>query len=156
MRVEYEAIVAPGFMLQVDDAWLPALWDRIGIAMGLEAFRKRCELRVDALNHALRKAARGPRALSPVLGQLARPACLRLELDNIVDIMLQVKAQAYLIEAANARHEHEYAVWETVKLPDGQDPRFPAWSPIRPTWSSIPSWCRSASSASPTSSAART
>ena len=39
---------------------------------------------------------------------------------HIVDIMLRVKAQAYLFEAANARHEHEYAVWETVALPPGK------------------------------------
>ena len=54
MRVEYEAIAASGVMLQVDDAWLPALWDRIGIAMGLPAFLKHCAVRVEALNHALR------------------------------------------------------------------------------------------------------
>src|SRR5262245_26084815 len=54
MRSEYEAIVAAGFILQIDDAWLPALWDRIGIEMGLEAFRRYCEVRIEALNHALR------------------------------------------------------------------------------------------------------
>ena len=43
-----------GLMLQVDDAWLPALWDRIGMAMGLDAFRARSEMRIEALNHALR------------------------------------------------------------------------------------------------------
>ena len=52
MRTEYEAIVEAGFLLQVDDAWLVALWDRIGIQMGLEAFRKRITLRVEVLNHA--------------------------------------------------------------------------------------------------------
>src|SRR5262249_42142446 len=54
LREEYEAIVAAGLILQVDDAWLPALWDRIGMAMGLDAFRRRCIERVDVLNHALR------------------------------------------------------------------------------------------------------
>ena len=54
MRVEYEAIVAAGLILQVDDAWLPALWDRIGMAWGLRAFRARSEMRIEALNHALR------------------------------------------------------------------------------------------------------
>jgi 5-methyltetrahydropteroyltriglutamate--homocysteine methyltransferase len=53
MRIEYETIARAGFLLQVDDAWLPALWDRIGMAMGLEPFRRRCLLRVEALNHAL-------------------------------------------------------------------------------------------------------
>jgi 5-methyltetrahydropteroyltriglutamate--homocysteine methyltransferase len=55
LREEYELIAESGLVLQVDDAWLPALWDRIGIEMGLEAFRDRCRVRVQALNHALRK-----------------------------------------------------------------------------------------------------
>ena len=54
LRVEYEAIVYAGFQLQVDDAWLVALWDRIGIDMGLERFKKYCMVRIEALNHALR------------------------------------------------------------------------------------------------------
>jgi 5-methyltetrahydropteroyltriglutamate--homocysteine methyltransferase len=54
LREEYELIAESGLVLQVDDAWLPALWDRIGIEMGLDAFRDRCRVRVQALNHALR------------------------------------------------------------------------------------------------------
>ena len=54
MRVEYEAIAAAGFQVQVDDAWLGALWDRIGIPMGMDGYRKFCEMRCEALNHALR------------------------------------------------------------------------------------------------------
>ncbi|HEX5229075.1 MAG TPA: hypothetical protein VFW44_15265, partial [Bryobacteraceae bacterium] len=54
LREEYQTIVDAGVILQVDDAWLPALWDRIGIEMGLDAFQRRCRVRVDALNHALR------------------------------------------------------------------------------------------------------
>lgn len=53
LKVEYEAIIAAGFQLQIDDAWLAALWDRIGIAMGLEAYKRYCLMRVDALNAAL-------------------------------------------------------------------------------------------------------
>jgi 5-methyltetrahydropteroyltriglutamate--homocysteine methyltransferase len=53
LRAEYEAIVNAGFLLQIDDAWLVALWDRIGLGMGLAAFKRYCTLRVDALNHAL-------------------------------------------------------------------------------------------------------
>jgi len=54
LRVEYEAIVNAGFLLQIDDAWLVALWDRLGIQMGLDAFKNYCMVRVEALNHALR------------------------------------------------------------------------------------------------------
>src|SRR3954471_24582484 len=57
MRVEYEAIVKSGVVLQIDDAWLVALWDRIGIPMGLAAFKKRTQMRIEALNQALRNIA---------------------------------------------------------------------------------------------------
>jgi 5-methyltetrahydropteroyltriglutamate--homocysteine methyltransferase len=120
MRVEYEAIASAGLILQVDDAWLPALWDRIGMAMGLTAFRARCEMRVEALNHALRNIPEDRVRYHICWGSWHGPHAYDLELDRIVDIMLKVKAQAYLIEGANARHEHEVAVWETVKLPAGK------------------------------------
>jgi 5-methyltetrahydropteroyltriglutamate--homocysteine methyltransferase len=120
MRVEYEAIVAAGLILQVDDAWLPALWDRIGIGMGLTAFRARCEMRVEALNYALRNIPEDRVRYHLCWGSWHGPHAYDLELDRIVDIVLKVKAQAYLIEGANARHEHEVAVWEKVKLPAGK------------------------------------
>ena len=120
MRTEYEAIAQAGFQLQVDDAWLPALWDRIGIQMGLEAFRKRCMLRVEALNHALRNIPEEQIRYHLCWGSWHGPHAYDIEMIHMVDIMLSVKAQAYLFEAANARHEHEYAVWETVKPPAGK------------------------------------
>ncbi len=120
MRVEYETIVAAGLILQVDDAWLPALWDRIGIGMGLEAFRARSAMRIEALNHALRNIPEDRVRYHLCWGSWHGPHAYDLELDHIVDLMLRVKAQAYLIEAANARHEHEVAVWEKVKLPPGR------------------------------------
>jgi 5-methyltetrahydropteroyltriglutamate--homocysteine methyltransferase len=120
MRVEYEAVATSGFLLQVDDAWLPALWDRIGIAMGLEAFRKRCLMRVDGLNHALRRIPEDRIRYHLCWGSWHGPHAFDIEMKDFVDIMLRVKAQAYLFEAGNVRHEHEYAVWERVKLPDGK------------------------------------
>ena len=120
MRVEYEAIVAAGLILQVDDAWLPALWDRIGMGMGMTAFRARCEMRVEALNHALRNIPEDRVRYHLCWGSWHGPHAFDLELDHIVDIMLKAKAQAYLIEGANPRHEHEVAVWEKVKLPPGK------------------------------------
>jgi 5-methyltetrahydropteroyltriglutamate--homocysteine methyltransferase len=120
MRTEYEAIVAAGFILQIDDAWLAALWDRIGIPMGYDAYRKYCELRIEALNHALRGLPEDRIRYHLCWGSWHGPHAYDLELDKLVDLMLRVRAQAYLIEAANARHEHEYAVWEHVKLPAGK------------------------------------
>jgi len=120
MRVEYEAIAAAGFILQVDDAWLPALWDRIGMDMGLSAFRARCALRIEALNHSLRNIPEDRVRYHLCWGSWHGPHAYDLELERIVDLVLKVKAQGYLIEGANARHEHEVAVWDRVKLPDGK------------------------------------
>jgi 5-methyltetrahydropteroyltriglutamate--homocysteine methyltransferase len=120
MRVEYETIAASGITLQVDDAWLPALWDRIGMQMGLQAFLKRCALRIEALNHALRNIPEEKVRYHLCWGSWHGPHAYDLELRYIVDLLLRVKAKYYLIEGANARHEHEYAVWDEVKLPDGK------------------------------------
>lgn len=120
MRVEYRAIVEAGLVLQVDDAWLPALWDRIGMQMGLEAFKKRCMVRVEILNHALDGIPEDRIRYHLCWGSWHGPHAYDLEMKDIVDVMLKVKTSAYSFEAANARHEHEYAVWESVKLPEGK------------------------------------
>ena len=120
MRTEYETIARAGLLVQVDDAWLPALWDRIGIPMGLDAFRRRSMVRVEALNHALAKVPEAQIRYHLCWGSWHGPHAYDLEMIHLVDIMLKVKAGAYLIEAANARHEHEYAIWEKVKLPQGK------------------------------------
>jgi 5-methyltetrahydropteroyltriglutamate--homocysteine methyltransferase len=120
MRVEYEAIANSGLILQVDDAWLPALWDRIGMAMGIEAFRARSEMRIEALNHALRNIPEDRIRYHLCWGSWHGPHAYDLEFARIADIVLKVKAQGFLIEGANARHEHEYAAWEQIKLPAGK------------------------------------
>jgi len=120
MRAEYCAVIDAGFLLQIDDAWLVALWDRIGIGMGLDAYRRYCEVRIEALNHALRGLPEEHIRYHLCWGSWHGPHAFDIELDKVVDLMLRVRAQAYLIEAANARHEHEYVVWERVKLPVGK------------------------------------
>ena len=118
MRVEYRAIIDAGFLLQVDDAWLAALWDRIGVTMGLEAYRDYCALRIEALNHALGASRLRRSATTCVRGSWHGPHLHDIPLADIVDTLLSVNAQTYLFEAANVRHEHEYVVWKSVKLPD--------------------------------------
>ncbi|MCC2097603.1 MAG: cobalamin-independent methionine synthase II family protein [Hyphomicrobiales bacterium] len=120
LAVEYRTITDSGLILQVDDAWLPALWDRIGMDMGMEAFRKRCALRMEALNHALKGIPEEQVRYHLCWGSWHGPHAYDLDLKHIVDLMLSVNAQAYLIEGANARHEHEWQVWEDVKLPEGK------------------------------------
>ncbi|MBL8550335.1 MAG: cobalamin-independent methionine synthase II family protein [Hyphomonadaceae bacterium] len=120
MREEYEAIARAGLLVQVDDAWLPALWDRIGIQMGLDGFRRYCAVRVEALNHGLRNVPEEQIRYHLCWGSWHGPHAHDLEMRHIVDLMLSVKAQAYSFEAANARHEHEFVVWDEVKLPEGK------------------------------------
>ncbi|MGH3025058.1 MAG: cobalamin-independent methionine synthase II family protein [Gaiellaceae bacterium] len=120
LREEYELIVASGFVLQVDDAWLPALWDRMGIEMGLEAFLDRCHGRVQALNHALRNIPPERVRYHMCWGSWHGPHADDLELVHLLDVLLSVDAQAYLVEGANARHEHEWAVWRDGRLPAGK------------------------------------
>jgi len=120
LRVEYEAIAQAGFLVQIDDAWLAALWDRIGVRMGLEAYKNYCMLRVDALNHALANIPEEQVRYHLCWGSWHGPHAYDIPLADLVDVMLAVKAQAYLFEAANARHEHEYTLWESVALPEGK------------------------------------
>ena len=120
LRVEYEAIVNAGFLLQVDDAWMVALWDRIGIEMGLAAFKKYCMVRIEALNHALRNIAEESIRYHLCWGSWHGPHAYDIPLADIVDVMLAVKAKFYSFEAANVRHEHEYHVWERATLPPGK------------------------------------
>jgi len=118
IRVEYQMIIDAGLLLQIDDAWLAALWDRIGHQMGLEAYRRYCAPRVEALNHALKGIPADRVRYHLCWGSWPGPHSHDIPMAHIVDLMLQVNAQAYLFEAANGRHEHEYVVWQDVELAD--------------------------------------
>ena len=120
LSVEYEAIAAAGLTLQVDDAWLAALWDRIGVGMGLEGYKRYCMMRVEALNHALRNVPQEQIRYHMCWGSWHGPHAHDIPLPDMLDVLLAIKAGAYLIEAANVRHEHEAEVWERVKLPEGK------------------------------------
>ena len=120
LRVEYEAIVNAGFLLQIDDAWTAALWDRIGVGMGLDAFKARCFVRVEALNHALRNVPEDRVRYHFCWGSWHGPHAFDLPMADLVDVMLAVKASFYSFEAANVRHEHEYHVLGARDAPAGQ------------------------------------
>jgi 5-methyltetrahydropteroyltriglutamate--homocysteine methyltransferase len=118
MREEYEAIVAAGFLLQIDD---PALATRHTMTTeSIEATRKWANVRVDVLNHALRNLPEDKIRFHTCYSINMGPRATDMELKDLVDIMLRVRAGAYSFEFANPRHEHEWALWETVKLPPGK------------------------------------
>jgi 5-methyltetrahydropteroyltriglutamate--homocysteine methyltransferase len=120
LRIEYEGIARAGLQVQIDDAWMAALWDRIGMKMGLAAYKKHCSMRIEALNHALRNVPEEQVRYHLCWGSWHGPHAYDVPLPDIVDLMLGVRAQTYLFEAANVRHEHEVELWDRVKLPEGK------------------------------------
>jgi 5-methyltetrahydropteroyltriglutamate--homocysteine methyltransferase len=117
LRVEYETIAQAGLLVQIDDAWTAALWDRIGIAMGLDGYRKHCMRRVEALNHALARIPRERIRYHICWGSWHGPHAHDISLEDLLEVVLAVKAGAYSFEAANVRHEHEYRIWGHTPLP---------------------------------------
>ncbi len=118
MRVEYQAIVDAGLILQIDDPRLVTHLNRQP-SMSIDDVRKWAQIRVEALNHALRDIPREKIRFHTCYGINMGPRIHDMELKDIVDIMLGIRAGAYSFEAANPRHEHEWSVWKTVKLPEG-------------------------------------
>jgi 5-methyltetrahydropteroyltriglutamate--homocysteine methyltransferase len=118
LRTEYQAIVEGGFILQVDDPWLTEVYG--DTSLSLAERRKIAERSIEALNHALRSIPPEKIRFHTCYGINEGPRVHDAPLKDIVDLILRVNAGAYSFEAANARHEHEYHVWETVKLPEGK------------------------------------
>jgi 5-methyltetrahydropteroyltriglutamate--homocysteine methyltransferase len=116
---EYRAIVEAGFLLQVDDAWVPASWDR-NPEYDLESYRRYAAMSIEVLNHALAGLPADRIRYHLCWGSWHGPHRNDVPLADIADIMLRVNAGAYLIEAANSRHEHEYHLWEDLTLPEGK------------------------------------
>ena len=121
MHEEYKAIVDAGFVVQLD-LGLPArnqvlpgnpnpTWDEL---------RRASEMQIEAYNHALRGIPQDRVRYHLCWGSMNTPHTTDVPLKDIVDLILKINAQAYSIEAANPRHEHEWMVWKDVKLPDGK------------------------------------
>jgi 5-methyltetrahydropteroyltriglutamate--homocysteine methyltransferase len=119
LREEYQAIVDAGFILQIDDPWLTEVHSQ-DPSLSLAERRKIAERSIDALNHAIRGIPAEKIRFHTCYGINEGPRVHDAPLKDIVDLILKVNAGAYAFEAANARHEHEYHVWETVKLPEGK------------------------------------
>jgi 5-methyltetrahydropteroyltriglutamate--homocysteine methyltransferase len=120
MREEYRAIVDAGFILQLDDAFLATEYDRLLAEMTPAEVHKHAESRVELMNYALRDIPEEKVRYHVCWGSWNAPHTSDVPLADMADLILKVRAQAYLIEAANPRHEHEWMVWEDVKLPDGK------------------------------------
>ena len=121
MKEEYRAITKAGFSLQVDapEMAMGRNWARFRDEP-LGVFRKVLGLWVEALNFALEGIPEEQVRFHVCWGNNEGPHVHDVALKDIVDIVLQVHAGAYSIEAANPRHAHEWRMWQDVKLPDGK------------------------------------
>jgi len=119
MREEYRAIVDAGFILQVDDAFMPYLYDMVG-PLSKSDFLIWAGKAIDALNLALEGIPEDKVRYHICWGSWNGPHASDLPLKDIVHLVLRVRAQTYSIEAANPRHEHEWILFKEVKLPDGK------------------------------------
>jgi 5-methyltetrahydropteroyltriglutamate--homocysteine methyltransferase len=118
MRTEYKAIVDAGFLLQIDDPDLPDGWACLP-DITLPDYRKYAATRIDALNHALRDIPPEKIRLHVCWGSFHGPHHDDIPLKDIIDLIFRVHAGSYSIEASNPCHEHEWRVFEEVKLPEG-------------------------------------
>jgi 5-methyltetrahydropteroyltriglutamate--homocysteine methyltransferase len=120
LKTEYRAIVDAGFILQIDDPGLGETWDMMIPAPSLAEYRRMQAVNIEALNHALAGIAEDRVRYHLCWGSWQGPHEGDLGLQDVVDLMLTVKAQAYSVEAATPRHSWEWRVWKDVKLPDGK------------------------------------
>jgi 5-methyltetrahydropteroyltriglutamate--homocysteine methyltransferase len=116
LREEYLEVHRAGVVLQVDDAVLANMYDHL-VSQSPQRYREWAELRVAALNHALEGIPQDRVRYHVCFGSWHVPHVADAALADIVDLILQVRAGAYSIEAANVRHEHEWRVWQNVRLP---------------------------------------
>ena len=121
LHEEYKAIVDAGLLLQVDDAVLPQ-W--VGAATVKHIDRAEisrfADMRIEALNHALAGIPEDRVRFHICWGSWNGPHTSDAPLKDVIEYVLKVNAGAYLIESANPRHQHEWQLWEDLKLPDGK------------------------------------
>jgi 5-methyltetrahydropteroyltriglutamate--homocysteine methyltransferase len=120
MRVEYKMIVDAGFILQIDDARFATAYDRMVPPGTFQDYRRWLAKFVETLNTALEGIPEDRIRYHVCWGSWPGPHVSDVPLRDVVDLILKVKAGAYVIESANPRHEHEWQVWKTVKLPPGR------------------------------------
>ena len=119
VREEYKAIVDAGFILQIDDPRLVSYY-MMYPELSVEECRKWAAQRVEAINDSIRGIPPEKIRFHTCYSIDVGPRIHEMALKDIVDILLKINAGAYSFEAANPRHEHEYHVFEQVKLPDGK------------------------------------
>ena len=118
MKVEYDEIHRAGMVLQLDCPDLAMSGHMLGES--LEDFRARARVNVEAINHATRDIPPDDMRLHVCWGNYEGPHHRDVALRDIIDVVFAARPAAILFEAANPRHEHEWTVFEDVKLPEGK------------------------------------
>jgi len=119
MRTEYRRIVEAGLLVQLDDARTAVTYDRMVPPASFDDYRRWVARHVEILNHAIEGIPRERIRYHVCWGSWPGPHITDVPLKEIVDLILELKVGAFVIEGANPRHEHEWRVWEEVKLPEG-------------------------------------
>jgi 5-methyltetrahydropteroyltriglutamate--homocysteine methyltransferase len=117
MRTEYRMIIEAGFLLQLDDARFAVTYDRMVPPASFAEYRKWLALQVEVLNEAIAGLPADRIRYHVCWGSWPGPHTTDVPLKDIVDLILGMKVGAFVIEGANPRHEHEWRVWESAKLP---------------------------------------
>ena len=117
---EYRAIVDAGLYVQIDDAYIPFMYDVLVPPGTMDDYRAWAQPRIDALNHALEGIPQDRIRYHVCWGSWNGPHTNDVALRDVLDLVFQVNAGTYLYEDANPRHEHEWRVWEDVELPAGK------------------------------------
>ncbi len=120
LRTEYRTIVDAGFLVQIDDARAAVTYDRMVPPATFDDYYRWLARHVEVLNHALQGIPEDRIRYHVCWGSWPGPHTTDVPLRKIVDLILKVRAGAYLIEAGSPRHEHEWRVWEEVKQPEGK------------------------------------
>jgi 5-methyltetrahydropteroyltriglutamate--homocysteine methyltransferase len=120
LHQEYKAIIDAGLYVQVDDAFLPYMHEKMVPPMSEGRYRAWAQMRIDALNHALKGIPQERSRYHICWGSWNGPHAFDVPMKDIVDLLLQVNVGHYSFEAANPRHEHEWVVWKSAKLPPGK------------------------------------
>lgn len=118
LREEYKAVIDAGLSLQFDDPAFAENWDQISPEPSVEDYLKFTERNVEALNWAIRDLPPDRMRFHLCHGSWHGPHTTDLDLKYLVELMFKINVRYYSFEAANARHEHEYTVWDVIKLPD--------------------------------------
>ncbi len=120
MRTEYRTIAESGLILQLDDARAAVTYDRMVPPASFGDYRKWLAHQMEVLNHAIEGIPPDRVRYHMCWGSWPGPHTTDVPLKDVVDILLTAKVGAFLIEGANPRHEHEWKVWEDVKMPQGK------------------------------------